>query len=357
MIGRSVFAALALLASLAAVSVPALAQKAPLPVVTAPVVVEPIYDPVEALGTTKANERAAVTANVTEKIQEVRFEDGQAVEAGDVLVILNSEEERASLRAARAVFAERQSAWERAKTLGDRQFTATATIEEREALMEEAAANVSVAEARLADRTIRAPFDGVVGFREVSVGDLVEPGDVITQLTDLSVLKLDFTVAAVYLAALRPGLDIEARTAAFAQQPFFGTVRTLSTSIDPVTRTIVGRAIVPNPDGLLRPGMLMTVSLRLNPRNALMVPEEAVIPLGRSAFVFAVEEGAPPVARRTQVEVGQRFGGKVEILSGLSEGDRVITRGTIRVKDGQAIEIKEAGENGIGTAAPLGAEG
>jgi len=338
-------------------TLPSAQAQSPLPVVTARVSVEAIHDPVEALGTTVANERAVITATVTEKIEEVRFEDGATVSAGDVLVILNSDEQRASLRAARAVFAERVSAFERAQTLGNRNFTAVATIEEREAMMEEAAANVAAAEARLDDRVIRAPFDGVVGFRQVSVGDLVEPGDTITELTDISVLKLDFTIPAVYLAALRPGLEIAARTAAFGDQPFAGTVRSLSTSIDPVTRTIVGRAIVPNPDGLLRPGLLMTVGLRLNPREALMVPEVAVVPLGREAFVFAVEEGDPPTARRTPVSIGQRFDGKAEILEGLEAGDRVITRGTIRVRDGQALEIREASENGIGVPAGSGAEG
>ena len=352
---RGLKVALILIAGLMA-PLEAVAQQDALPVQVASVIRMPIFDRVEALGTTVANEQAAITSSVTEKIREILFDDGQLIKKGAVLVRLNSDEERATLQAAEAVFAERKSAFERAQKLGDRQFTAAAIIEERKALMEEAAANVAAARSRLADRTIRAPFDGIIGLRNISVGDLIEPGDEITELTDISVLKLDFTIPAVYLASIRPGLEISGKTAAFGDQAFEGKVASLATTVDPVTRTIVGRAIVPNPDRLLRPGLLMTVSLELNPRNALMIPEEAVIPLGRDAFVFAVEAGEPPVARRTSIVIGRRFNGMVEVLDGLQEGDRVITRGTIQVKDGRPLEI-QASAPGSSSPAHQGAEG
>lgn len=312
----------------------------------------PFADRVEALGTTRSNESVQIAANVTERIVELHFEDGQTVAAGDPLVSLDKAEEEAELRAAQAVLQERKLAFERAKKLESRQFTSKAQLDERRAGLLEAESAIGVIRARIADRTVRAPFGGVVGLRNLSVGAMAEPGTPITTLDDLSRIKLDFTVPATHLATLRRGLPIQARTASFGDRVFEGEIASIATRIDPVTRSITARALIPNGEGLLRPGLLMTVTLLSNPRQSILLPEDALIPRGADNHVLVVEgEGAEAKALRRDVKIGVRRPGEVEILEGLAAGERVVTRGTLQVRPGQAVTILSVEEPAAATAA------
>lgn len=311
----------------------------PQKVIVAPVERVAFADQVEALGTTRANESVQITTNVTEKIAKIAFDDGQRVKAGDVLVVLERSEEQAAVRSAEAALAERRSAFQRTEQLAKQNFAAKAKLDETRAALQQAEAALDVARARLSDRQITAPFDGVTGLRNVSVGKLVEPGDLIATLDDISVMKLDFAVPSAYLATLKPGLRITAHTAAFPERDFAGEVRSVDNQVDPVTRSIVARAIVPNPDGLLRPGLLMTVTLYKNPRQALVVPEEALAPEGRNDFVYVVAPGEPPRAVKRKVAVGARRLGEVEIVDGLKAGDLVVVHGTVSLRDGHPVEV------------------
>ena len=306
-------------------------------VIVAPVRLADLTDRIEALGTTHANETVRLSTSVTGIIREINFNDGQEVAAGDVLVVLEKSEEEAQLKAAKAILAERRLAFERVSQLEQKRVATTAQLEERRAAMQEAEAEIEAIQARIADRMIRAPFRGLVGLRDISVGALVAPGDPITTLDDLSVIKLDFSVPATYLQTLRVGLPIVARASAFADQSFSGELASIDTRVDPVTRSVVARALVPNPDRTLRPGLLMTVELLKNPRQALMVPEAALIPRGRSNTVLVVDDGSRVMQR--EVVIGARRLGEVEILSGLSEGEQVITHGTMSVRPGEAVSV------------------
>ena len=177
--------------------------------------------------------------------------------------------------------------------------------------------------------------------RYISPGALVEPGDVITPLDDISVMKLDFNVPSIHLATLRPGTPVEAVSPAFAGQSFRGSVSSIDSRVDPVTRSIVVRALIDNSDGLLKPGLLMSGELLKNERNALMIPEEALIPRGeKNGVLLADETKSPAVAEQRPVVIGSRRVGEVEILEGLEPGDKVITHGTIKVRPGQEISIR-----------------
>lgn len=308
-------------------------------VIVAPARVAEFADRIEALGTTRANETVRLSTSVTGKIREINFDDGQQVAEGDILVVLDTAEEEAQLKAAQAVLAERRLAFDRSRRLESEQFATTAQLEERRAAMQEAEAQIEAIKARIADRTIRAPFSGLVGLRNISVGALVAPGDLITTLDDLSVIKLDFSIPATYLRILRPGLPVVAKASAFENEPFSGALRSVGTQVDPVSRSVVVRALVPNPDGTLRPGLLMTVELFKNPRQALVIPEGALIPRGQSNSVLVVDEAAGGKAVRREVVIGARRLGEVEILNGLSEGEKVITHGTMSVRPGQAVTI------------------
>lgn len=185
---------------------------------------------------------------------------------------------------------------------------------------------------------MKAPFDGVVGLRNISLGALVQPGDVITTLDDDARLKLDFAVPSVFLGTLAPGVEVEARTRAFPDRLFRGTISSLDSRVDPVTRSVQVRALIDNADRLLRPGQLMTVELLRNPREALMVPESALLHRGDEHFVFVVS-GEPPVVDKRPVEIGARRPGEAEVLAGLTRGEQVVTHGLQKVKPGAPVSI------------------
>ncbi len=319
------------------------------PVIVATARLAEIVDRVEALGTTRANESVEIAAKVTAKVVEIRFEDGSSVAAGDILVVLDTFEEEADLAAAEAVATERRLAYERALQLERRQFTATAQLDERRAALRQAEAEVQAIRARIADRVIRAPFAGVVGLRNLSVGALVKPGDMITTLDDLGVIKVDITVPDVYLATLRPGLPIVGTVPAFGARRFEGEIKSVDTRVDPVTRSIVVRAEVPNADGGLRPGLLMTIELLKSPRQAVVVPEEALVPRGRGNTVFVVAESNGHTVEARAVEIGARRPGEVEIVSGLAAGETVVTHGSLHLTPGQRVTVV-AGEPVAGPA-------
>ena len=333
---------IALAASLT-LSIPVLAEESPQNVIVARAMTDRFVDRVEALGTTFANESVVITANVADKVTEILFEDGETVEEGQLLVAMRRDEQKAALAAAEAVLAERRTAYERARELERRQFTATAQLEERLAALREAEANRDAAAARLADREIRAPFEGLVGLRSISVGTFVTPGDRITTLDDLDPIKPDFSVPATSRSTIAPGLEIIATTRALPGKEFRGEVRSVSTRVDRVTRSITARALIGNADHALKPGLLMTVQLLRNPRHAIVIPEEAIVSSGDSNFVFVVEGDA---ATRREIRTGERRPGEIEILGGIEEGELVITHGTMRLPDGQAVTFIEEQKQG-----------
>ncbi len=299
-----------------------------------------VADRVEALGTLRANESVVVSTSVTEIVSAIHFDDGERVEAGQVLLDLSSAEEQAELREAEATVAEALSQYQRVQALARRGTEAKALLDERRRQWETARARQSVFESRLADYQIRAPFSGVVGLRNISVGALVEPGDPITTLDDDSVMKLEFSVPSVFLATTQPGLEIVASARAYGDREFRGEVRSVDSRVDPVTRSVLVRAVVPNPDRALKPGMLMEVELLKNPRAALVIPEGALIPQGRSQYVLVVDESTDNRVERREVEVGARQPGYVEIIQGLEQGEKVITHGTQLAEPGRSVTIQ-----------------
>ncbi|MBK1630619.1 efflux transporter periplasmic adaptor subunit [Thiohalocapsa halophila] len=302
---------------------------------------EPWADRTEALGTLRANESVVITATVTETISDVHFDDGQRVATGDVLVEMTSAEEDALLEEVRARVAEAERQYQRVQSLAERGSASASLLDERRRDLDTARASLVAVESRLKDRVVKAPFAGVVGLRNISLGALVEPGDVITTLDDDRIMKLDFTVPSVFLPSLRPGLAIEARAPALGEQAFVGEISAVDTRVDPVTRSVQVRALLPNPERVLRPGLLMRVELLRNPRQSLTVPEEALLHRGDDHFVLALAEGEDGAAipERRQVQIGARRPGFVEITGGLAAGERVITHGNDKAKPGEPVTV------------------
>ncbi len=294
---------------------------------------------VEALGTVRANESVDITAKVADRVAVIHFREGQQVRKGDVLVELDNDEARADLAAAQAAERDSRSQFKRSQELFATKALSEAQLDQLQATMLANEARVAAAQSRLADRIIRAPFSGRVGLRNVSLGGLVSPGDVITTLDDLSVVKLDFSVPEVFLATLKPGLQVEALSNAYPDTTFVGRVQSVDTRIDPTTRAVTIRALIDNRDARLRPGMFMTVRLVRSESDALMLPEQSIVPEGDQHFVYVIADNR---ATKREVQIGRRRPGEVEVLSGVTEQDAVVVDGTLNLRDGAAVRVQGA---------------
>ena len=289
---------------------------------------------IEAIGTANANESVNVTSKATNLVTAIRFNDGENVRAGQVLVELDRAQTEAALAAASAAFAESQSQFNRSRELFNTQALSKSQYEQLEATMKSNQARVDAAKASLADTYIRAPFSGRVGLRRVSLGTLISPGTLITTLDDTSSIKVDFAVPELNVGELRAGQAITARSSAYPGRSFAGKVASVDSRVDPGSRAVTVRALVPNRDGALKPGMFLTVDLSKERRAALMVPEQALVPEQARQFIYVVQ--GPKVTKR-EVKLGRREPGFVEITDGLRAGDHVVIEGTLKLREGSLV--------------------
>ncbi|MCL1635384.1 efflux RND transporter periplasmic adaptor subunit [Luteimonas sp. SX5] len=300
-------------------------------------------DELTALGTAKARESVDITASVTQTVASVDFDSGQFVKRGQGLVTLTQREQSAGVAEAQASLRDAEQLYERNSRLADQQLIARSELETQRTALEAARARVAVQRATVADRVIRAPFDGVLGLRLVSAGTLVTPGTPITTLDDVSLIKLDFTFPESSLSQLAAGQRINARSDAWPGERFEGAITTIDSRVDPATRAVMVRAEIPNPDGKLRPGMLLEVGVERASRETLAIPELALQQSGTNASVFRVETGNK--VKQVPVKIGARRRGEVEILSGLKAGDRIVVDGTVKIRDGSTIrDVTEGAE-------------
>jgi membrane fusion protein (multidrug efflux system) len=299
-----------------------------------------ISDPLEALGTLRANESVEITAKVSDVIAAIHFEDGETVKAGQLLVQMSDAEEAALLVEAQSQADEAERQYERVSALVKQGNASQSMLDQQQRDWRSARARALAVRSRLQDRVITAPFAGTVGLRQVSPGALVEPGQLIATLVDDSEMKLDFTIPAVYLGSVTRGTVIEATTAAFPDATFTGRISSVDSVINPVTRSITVRARIPNQEHRLVPGMLMTLVLHRGERQALVVGESAIVPRGERTFVYVVDPtAAQPVAMERAVVTGARQPGTVEIVSGLEAGELVVTHGTLKLRPGGTVQI------------------
>ncbi len=292
---------------------------------------------IEAIGTARANESLTLTAQISDTVQKVHFTDGAEVEAGTILVTLTNAEELANVSGALASYTEARQQFERTKPLVDKGALSQASMDAATRDLDEATARLNAARARAGDYVITAPFAGLLGLRQVSPGTLVSPGTEITTLDDITIIKLDFSIPERFISILRPGQEIAAKAAAYPDVEFRGIVKTINSRVNPVTRAVAVRAEIDNRERYLRPGMLLTVDLVSNLKEALSVPEKSLIPVGGSQFVFVV--GEDNKVERIEIEVGRRYGNRVEVLSGLKAGDRIVISGLLRLGPGMAVRV------------------
>ncbi|MBJ7448589.1 MAG: efflux RND transporter periplasmic adaptor subunit [Brevundimonas sp.] len=318
-------------------------------------------DQIRVLGVARGRRSVNITSSTSELITRVLFTDGQRVAAGTPLVQLQAREEDAGVGEARAQVDQARSMYNRYKTLSDRGFASPMMVEQYETELATAQAALAAAQARQGDRTIRAPFAGVLGLSTVTAGTLVNPGGIIATLDDIDVVRVDFPIPERYLSVLRPGVPITATIDAYGDETFSGRIALIDTRVNEQTRSVTARAEIPNPGGRIRPGMAVRVAVQQGQRTSVAAPEAAVQYEGEGAFVYRIARGENgSTAQRVEVEAGAVEGGFVEIISGLNAGDRIVASGLNRIQPNAPVTVAGAGGQRGGArqgaaAAPQGA--
>ncbi|WP_394129884.1 efflux RND transporter periplasmic adaptor subunit [Shewanella maritima] len=316
-------------------------REKPIPnVVVAQVALMPIRDEVEALGTGKAFESITITSKISEVITSINFADGEFVEKGQLLVQLQDSEQQAKVRAAYVRLNEHKRELERISSLVTSRTIAANERDRLQSLIDGSHALLDQEVAALSDYKVNAAFSGRLGLRQVSRGGLVSPGQEITTLDDVSKIKLDFSVPERFIQDLQVGKTIEATTVAYPDIIYNGVVSSIDSRVNPATRAVTVRAIVPNDNNQLIPGMLMKVKLIKQSRESLLLPESAIIPIQNRHYVYLLDKENK--VQRVQVKIGLRTRGWVEIADGLSIGDSVIIRGILKVRPGDVVMPEQA---------------
>jgi membrane fusion protein (multidrug efflux system) len=301
-----------------------------------PVVLAEFIESVEAVGTARANEQVVITSKYSDLVDEIYFDDGQQVKKGAVLVKLNNQEELAKVNELKANLSESQAHLKRLTELLSSRATSKSLVEQQEAKTKAIEAQLVSAKAKLNDLTVRAPFAGVLGFREVSKGAYIDAGDIITSLDDLSSIKIDFHLPERLLTHIHVGQQVTAINSAYQNKEFVGKITAIDSRIDSSTRSIKVRATINNKALKLHPGMLLNISVLLQVENILQLPESSLIPIENTHYVFVVNEGK---AIRKAIKIGRRHPGVVEVISGLIESEQVVVEGALKLRDGSAVSV------------------
>lgn len=297
-----------------------------------------VRDVVVAVGTLRSRQEIELTSEVSGRIVELNFSPGDPVADGQLLVRLDDRQAQADLRVANAQYVDARRQYDRAQSLRSNNSISQAQVDALRTTLDVAAAQLEAARTRLNDHRIEAPFAGVVGLVDISVGAYLDIGDSIATLDATDKMELTFAVPERYLGQVTQGQVLTAKTAAFPDRAFDGTLAELGTRINELSRSLPVKAMIDNSEGRLRPGQFMSVSLTLQEREALVIPEQAVLVQGSKAFVFVANDGE---ARRVEVNLGSREPGLVEITDGVSATDSVIITGQDRLSSGDRVAIVE----------------
>lgn len=297
-----------------------------------PAGVKEFSDVVRAIGNARARESVMITSRVSDTVSKIHFDDGDVVKKGQLLVSIVREEEQALLSEAQANLLEAEKQLTRIKDLVTQGNASQATLEAAVRRSAEAKFRVKAITARLEDRLIRAPFDGVLGLRQISEGSLINQNTVITTIDAIDRIKLDFSVPERFISVLKKGQAVDASVDAYGGERFTGTVISVDSRIDPATRAVQVRAEVMNKDLRLKPGMLMTVQLIADTWSSVYVQEESVVTIGGTHYVYVISDTNE--AERRRIELGLRRAGYVEVKQGIIQGESVVTEGVIRLGQG-----------------------
>ena len=309
---------------------------------------------ITAVGSLRSDESITVRPEVAGRVAFIGFQEGQRVPKGATLLRLDPAINQAEVQQAQANLTLAKAKYERALELQGKGFISGQAKDEAENNLKVGEAALALANARLAKTEIKAPFSGVIGLRSISVGDYVKEGADMVNLESIDALKVDFRVPEIYLKQVSVGQTLQVTLDALPGKIYEGKVFAINPLVDAAGRAIVIRAQVKNTDTALRPGMFARVRLFTKTvEDALVLPEQALVPQGEDQYVFRVVDGK---ANRVKVVTGQRRDGMVEIVEGVAVGDLVVNAGQLKLRDGSPVSIAGAGKPG-GGAAPAKAEG
>lgn len=318
------------------------------------IVVQPtaVQETLQTVGSLRSSQSVMLRPEVAGRIAHIGFDDGQPVTRGQVLIALDASLQEAEVAKAQAELNLAQSNLKRTEDLASKNFVSGSAQDSAQSNVQMLEANLKLAQVRLAKMRILAPFDGVAGIRNVSVGDFVRDGADLVNIEDVSTLKVDFRLPERNFAQVRVGQTVHVTADALPDETWRATLEAINPRVDASGRSLELRARLRNAGGKLRPGMFVRVRAVIGERpNALVVPEEALMPSGDDFYLYTVQgEGASTVARRLKVVTGVRRDAQVEILEGLSAGDRVVRLGMRLARDGQPVRVLSAdvGKNGTG---------
>jgi membrane fusion protein (multidrug efflux system) len=296
---------------------------------------------ISAIGSLLSGESVEVTSETAGRIAAIQFDEGNEVKAGDVLVRLDDALATAELKDAEARLKLAQATYDRTQALQKSGAATRQAFDEAASSYGVARAATDLARTRVDKLSVRAPFDGVLGFRQVSVGAYVQAGTELVNLEKIDELKVAFSVPELYLAEIAPGQEVEVTVDAWPGTAFDGSIYAVNPQIDVNGRALQVRATLNNTERKLRPGLLARILVKGKDEAAVvLVPESAIVPRGGDTYVFRIENGK---AVETAVTTGKRRDGMVEIVKGLQADAVVVTAGQARLKDGSEVEIVEAG--------------
>jgi membrane fusion protein (multidrug efflux system) len=331
-------------------------QMPPTPVELAPVHLEDMRDEFHALGSIEALDNAQIVSEISGTVKSLPFTEGQQVKAGALLALLDDREMRASADHAEAQRQQAAANFDRTQKLAEQKMVSQSELDDSKSALQMAEADLELARVHLEKTHIRAPFDGAVGRRMTSVGAWLKPGDPVTNLARLSTLRVAFSAPERMLADLRPGREVRVRTPAWPDREFSGRLTVVDPIVDPDTRTVHLLAELPNPAGMLKPGLSADVSVTIAERKrALSIPDEAVFAEGNANYVYVVQPDT--TVMRTAVLLGARDSSHVEILGGLAAGQMVVRTGHQKLYPGAHIMVLGAAPGAGGPAAAGAAAG
>ena len=318
-----------------------------------------LTDDVQAVGSLKSSQGVMLRPEVSGRIARLGFSDGQRVRRGQLLVQLDDTLQRAQLQQAEAQASIARTNLQRSRELLAQNFVSQSAVDQNAASLQVAEAQVALAQAQLARMKVMAPFDGTAGLKLVDVGDYVKDGADIVNIENLAALTVQFALPERYIDRLRTGQAVEVAVDALPGRSFKGRVLAVDSQVDANGRALQVLAQVDNPGALLKPGMFARPRVEFSQRvGAVVVPEEALVPLGASQFVFKVVDGAEgqKLAQRLEARVGLRLPGKVEIVEGLQAGDMVVTAGQARLLRGDRVPVRliDLAQAGVAAAAAPG---
>lgn len=297
---------------------------------------EVVRDSVNAVGNLRALNQVELTTEVSGRVVEMNLDSGKRVSQGQLLLRLDDRQARADLQVAEATLADARRQFERAQRLQTNNSISRSQVDELRTAMDVAEAQRESARTRLDNHRIEAPFEGVIGLSDISLGTYLGSGTSVTTLDSTDRMELGFSIPERFLGQIQIGQMVRGTSPAYPEEGFQGELVELGTRINELSRTLPVRAVIDNPEGKLRPGQFMSANLTLREREALVIPEQAVMIRGADKYVFIAEDG---VARRVSISLGSRSPGWVEVSDGLSREDRVIVTGQDRLSSGDRIDV------------------